>query len=99
MRLYALSNHQLNQRPGHRIGDPTEIALREGIVTRDLDTNVETDPERRRSGRGEVLFKAGKQLAERALTAAEERMHVPRLRYAGSVRGIERKGVALQNDD
>ena len=99
MPLYALSDYQLNQRPGHRIGDPTEIALREGIVTRDLGTNAETDPERHRSGPGKILLKAGKEFTKSALTPAEEGMHVLGLSRPRSVRSVRWKGVALQHDD
>jgi hypothetical protein len=40
-----------------------------------------------------------KQLAERALAAGQQSMNVPRLGYAGSVRGVRRQRVPFQHDD
>ena len=64
-----------------------------------LDTSVETDPQWHRTGRREVVLKAREEITERPLAAAEQPMHVPRLRRPASVRRVEREGVALQDDD
>jgi len=42
-----------------------------------------------------VLFEAGKQIAERALLASQERVNLPGLRCAGSVCGVQRHPVAF----
>ena len=61
--------------------------------------SVETDPQWHRTGRREVVLKAREEITERPLAAAEQPMHVPRLRRPASVRRVERKSVALQHDD
>ena len=99
MLLDPLPHHELDEWAGHRIRDKAEIALRERIVAWHLDANIEGDAKRHCSGAGEILFKAGKQLAERALTAGQESMNVPGLGDAGSVHGVRRQRVAFQYDD
>jgi hypothetical protein len=67
--FYAPTHHELDQWAGHRISDNAEITLRKGIVAWHLDANIEGDTKRHRPGAREILFEAGKQLGERALTA------------------------------
>jgi len=95
---YAPSPGAFDQRSGHRISDPPEVALGERIITGSLDADVETDPQRHRTSRGEVLLKSWKEIAERALTAAEQRVDVLGLRRACAVRRVRRQGVTLQHD-
>jgi hypothetical protein len=72
--------------------------LREGIVSRTLDANIETDPERHGSCPCEILLETRKQLAEGALAAEQQRMHVPRLRRPCAIRGLRGQSIALQNN-
>jgi len=95
MSLYAPSHDRLDQWPRHRIGDPSEIPPWKRIVARGLDPNIETDPQWHCAGRREVVLKPREEITERALAAAEQPMHVPRLRCPASVRRVERKGVAF----
>jgi hypothetical protein len=97
--VHALSRRQLDQRTGHGINEPAEIALRERIVTRHLGSNVKGDTKRHRPGARELLFEAGKQLVKRMLAASQQRVNMPRLRYSGPVSGVWRQGVSFQYDD
>jgi hypothetical protein len=81
---YALPYGALDQRPGHRVRVPAEIALWKRIKSGDLDAKVETYPERHGSGPGEILLKAGEEIAERTLAATEEHVRMPRLGRSGS---------------
>lgn len=74
--FHTPAHHKLDQWAGHRISDKAEIALREGIVTRHFDANVEGDTRRHRPGAREILFEAGKQPAERALATGQQPMNV-----------------------
>ena len=76
-----------------------EIALWKRIKSGGLQAEVETGPERHGSGPGEILLKAGEEITESALAAAEEGMRVPRLWCPDSGGRIGRQGVALQHDD
>jgi len=96
--LHSPPQNAFDQRARHRVCDPTEIALWKGVKARGLDTHLKPDPERHRPGRGEILLKAGEEVAERALAAAEERVDVPRLGCPGSMGHIGRQGVALEHD-
>ena len=86
-RLSTLSHGALDRRPGRRVTRPAEIALREGIVTRAFDANIETGPERHGSRPREILFESREQLAEGALAAEQKPMDVPRLRRPGPIGG------------
>jgi hypothetical protein len=97
--LNALAYRELDQRPRHGFCDQAEIARWKGIVAGSLEAKVEADTQRHRSGSCEVLFKAGKELAERALTAGEECVRMPRLRRPSSMGCIERENVALHHHD
>ena len=72
--------------------------MREGIVARALDADIETDPERHGSRPREVLLESWEQLAKGALAAEQQRMHVPRLRRPRTIRGLLGQSVALQNN-
>src|SRR5262245_45359352 len=85
MSLDAPSHDRFDQWPRHRIGDPSEIPPRKRIVTRGLDPNIKTDPQRHRAGRREVLLNAREEICERALAAAKQPMHVRRLRRPAAV--------------
>src|SRR5262249_8565659 len=56
MSLDAPSHDRFDQWPRHRIGDPSKIPPRKRIVPGDLETNIETDPQRHRSGSSKVLL-------------------------------------------
>jgi len=66
-------------------------------VTRRLEANVETDPKWHRSSSCKVVFHPRKEVTERPLAAAEQGMHMLRLRYSGSVRRLGWEGVALEH--
>jgi hypothetical protein len=63
-----------------------------------LDTSVEANPQWHRTGRRKVVPKAREEINERPLAAAEQPMHVPRLRRPASVRRVERE-AAFQHHD
>jgi len=44
----ALPNRELDQRSGHGVADPTQIALRKGVKPGCLETGIETNPHRHR---------------------------------------------------
>jgi hypothetical protein len=67
-------------------------------VSRALHANIETDPDRHGSRPRQVLLEPWEQLAESALAAEQQRMHVPRLRRPHAVRGLRGQSVALQNE-
>jgi hypothetical protein len=60
---------------------------------------IEARRHRHCAGDGEVLLKAGKELAERALAAGEESVRMPRLRRPGSLGCIERENIAFHHHD
>jgi len=66
------SHGVLDCRPRRRVTGPTEIAMREGIVTRTLDANIETGPER-------FLLESREEFVQCALAAEQQPMHMPRL--------------------
>src|SRR4051812_22211251 len=68
----ALSHGALDRRPGYRITRPAEIALREGIVTRAFDANIEAGPERHGSRPREIMFESGEEFVEGALAAKQK---------------------------
>ena len=72
--------------------------MRKGIVARALHANIEADPERHGSRPREILLEPWEQLAEGALAAEQQRMHVPRLRRPRAIRGLRGQSVALQNN-
>jgi len=72
--------------------------LREGIVARALQAHIETGPERHGSRPREILLEPREQLAEGALAAEQQRMHVPRLRRPRAIGGLRGQGVALQHN-
>src|SRR5262249_39343306 len=96
--LHPLSCCQLDQRPGHGVRLPSEIALWKRVKSGGFDTQVETHPKRHGSGSGKVLLEAGEKLAERTLAATKEQVRMPRLGRPGSVRRVNRQGVALEHD-
>src|SRR5262249_21736960 len=69
--LYTLSHRQLDKRPGHGADNQVEIALRR-VESGSFKAKIEARRHRHCAGDGEVLLKAGKELAERALAAGEE---------------------------
>jgi hypothetical protein len=73
--------------------------LREWIVTRAFDANIEARPQWNGSEARQILLEPGEQLAQRPLTTEQQSMDVPRLRRADSVAGLCGQGVALQNKD
>jgi hypothetical protein len=73
--------------------------LREGIVARGLEARIETGLEPHGSRPCEILLEPREQLAEGALAAEQQRMHMPRLRRPGAMRGLRGQSVALQNND
>ncbi len=73
--------------------------MREGIVTRAFDANIETGPERHGSRPREILFESREQLAEGALAAEQKPMDVPRLRRPGPIGGLRGQSIAFQNND
>ena len=72
--------------------------MREGIIARAFNANIETGPERYGSRPREILFEPREQLAEGALAAEQQRMHVPRLRRSRAVRRLRGQSVALQHN-
>jgi len=97
--LYALSYGELDQRPGHRMEDQTEIALRKGIKAGYLEAEVETDLQRHCSIADKILLETREQITERLLAAAQKSMGVPRLGRPCAVRRVWWEGVAFQHDD
>jgi hypothetical protein len=73
--------------------------LREGIVTRAFDANIETGPEWHGSCPREILFESREQLAEGALAAEQKPMDVPRLRRPGPIGGLRGQNIAFKNND
>src|SRR6185436_9867371 len=71
-----------------RVTGPAEIALRERVVARALNANIETGPERHRSVTHEILLETWEQLDEGRLAAEQQRMHVPGLRRPPAIRGL-----------
>jgi hypothetical protein len=76
---YPLPYYKFDQWPGHGVTDPTEIALRKGIVTRHLGAQVETYPQLHCSGFDQILLEGREEIAERTLATTEQAMHVLRL--------------------
>ena len=72
--------------------------MREGIIARAFNANIETGPERYGSRPREILFEPREQLAEGALAAEQQRMHVPRLRRSRAMCGLRGQRVAFQNN-
>lgn len=70
--LDASPHGEFDQRAGHGVDVPAQIALRKGIDTVTLKTKIKTGPKRHSAGRGEVLFEARERLTKRALATAEE---------------------------
>ena len=69
--------------------------MREGIIARAFNANIETGPERYGSRPREILFEPREQLAEGALAAEQQRMHVPRLRRPRAMCGLRGQRVAF----
>ena len=68
---YPLPYYKFDQWPGHGVTDPTEIALRKGIVTRHLGAQVETYPQLHCSGFDQILLEGREEIAERTLATTE----------------------------
>jgi hypothetical protein len=68
------------------------------MVTLALHANIETGPERHGSRLREILLEVWEQFAESALTAEQQRVHVPRLRRACAIRRLRGQRVALQDN-
>jgi len=66
--------------------------MREGIVTRTLDANIETGPER-------FLLESREEFVQCALAAEQQPMHMPRLWRSSSVHGLRGQSVTLQNNE
>ncbi len=81
---------------------PRNRTSRDRVAGRDrsraLHANIETDPERHGSRPREILLESWEQLAEGALAAEQQRMHVPRLRRSRAVRRLRGQNVALQHN-
>ena len=73
--------------------------MREGIVTRAFDANVETSPERHGARPREIPFESREEFAEGALAAKQKAMDVSRLRRPGPIGGLRRQSIAFQNND
>jgi hypothetical protein len=97
--FYPMSHGVLDGWPRRRISEPTEIASREGIVTRAFDANIETDLEPYGSRARKILLEPQEELAQCALAAEQQRMGVPRLRRSRSMQGLRGQSIALQNND
>src|SRR5205085_9547823 len=82
-----------------RVTAPTEIALREGIVTRAFDTNIEAGRERYGSRAPKILLETREEFVQGALAAEQQQMDVPRLRRPGPMHGHGGEAIALQNND
>jgi hypothetical protein len=94
-----MSHGVFDGRPRRRITEPTEIASREGIVTRALHANIETDPEPYGSRARKILIESREELAQCALATEQQRMGVPRLWRSRSMNGLRGQSIALQNND
>jgi len=73
--------------------------LREGIVARGLEARIETGLEPHGSRPCEILLEPREQLAEGALAAGQQPVHMPRLGRASAMRGLRGQSIALQNND
>jgi hypothetical protein len=69
--------------------------LRERVVARALNANIETGPERHRSVTHEILLETWEQLDEGRLAAEQQRMHVPGLRRPPAIRGLRGQSVDI----
>ena len=82
---------------------PRNRTSRDRVAGRDRNparsiANIETGPERHGSRPREILFESREQLAEGALAAEQQRMHVPRLRRPGAIGGLRGQSIALQDN-
>jgi hypothetical protein len=73
--------------------------LREGIVTRAFDANIETGSERYGSRAHKILLEPGEEFVQCALAAEQQPMDVPRLRRPGPVHWLRGQTISLQNND
>jgi hypothetical protein len=94
-----VSHGVLDCRSRRRLTAPTEIALREGIVTRAFDTNIETGSKRYGSRAHKILLEPREEFVQCALAAEQQPMDVPRLWRPGPVHGLGGQTIALQNND
>jgi hypothetical protein len=94
-----VSHGALDCRSRRGVTTPTEIALREGIVTRAFDANIETCPERYGSRAHKILLEPREEFVQCALAAEQQPMDVPSLRRPGPVPGLGGQTIALQNND
>jgi hypothetical protein len=94
-----VSHGALDCRSRRGVTIPTEIALREGIVTRTFDANIETGPERYGSRAHKILLEPREEFVQCALAAEQQRMDVPILRRPGPANGLGGQPIALKNND
>ena len=96
MLLNAPSRDKLNKGARHRVPLHAKLALGEGIEAGALNPNVETDPIWHCARGNKVPLEPWKQVTERALAAAEQRVQVPGLGRSSPVSRLRLKGIALQ---
>jgi hypothetical protein len=95
----AAPTNPLERRPRQRELIEAEVALRKRIEARHLITEIQSNAHSSSASLDEIAIEAGKQRVERAKSAGEQPMRVPRLRRAGSRRGHIRQCVAIEHDD
>jgi hypothetical protein len=93
----ARAQRLLDQRAGHAVRTPAEVALWERVEAGPLVTYVVADPLQNRPRCAELAGEAGKEVVEGLESSAEQPMRVPVLRRTAAVLWSRRERITFEN--